>query len=445
MALGRGILGTIIHLTVRDALFDSHIGQALSKNQPPTPLTTKYQIPTRHCKPFGRMHASGRLAQVGFPVVLLTTVCLCGCKKPVAVALPPPIVEVMEITPSEVPLSATIIGQLDSPQNVEVRARVEAFVDDMKFIEGEEVNKDDVLFVLDKKPFREKLGAAEGALAEAEAALKKYQTDVNRLTPLVEIKAVPLQDLDNSKASVDVGKANVLTAKSRVETAQLNLGYCEVLAPMTGLIGAKQVSIGDLVGKGEPTLLATMSTLDPIWFYCNVSEVSYIKVKEWAVKEGKEIFKLPLTLILANGAEHPDQGTFIFIDRAVDVKTGTLRMRAKFPNPNKILRPGMFARARVDLGTRKDCLEVPQRAVVELQGKTFVWVVKDGKASQRAVKVGEQNGSNMLILDGIKAGDSVVVEGLQKVRENSPVTAKTAAEMAAMKAAPAAEVKPAKE
>jgi membrane fusion protein (multidrug efflux system) len=373
-------------------------------------------------------------------------VCLCGCKKPEAVVLPPPIVEVMKVTTSEVPLTATLIGQLDSPQNVEVRARVEAFVVEMLFTEGVEVNKDAVLFVLDKKPFKEKLGAAEGALAEAEAAVKKYQVDVDRLTPLVEKKAVPLQDLDNSKAALDMGKANVLTAKSRVETAQLNLGYCDVLAPMTGLIGAKQVSIGDLVGKGEPTLLATMSTLDPIWFYCNVSEVSYIKVKEWSEKEGKDLFKLPLTLMLANGSEHPDQGAFIFIDRAVDVKTGTLRMRAKFPNPKKILKPGMFARVRVDLGTRKDCLEVPERAVVELQGKSFLWVVgQDGKARQRPVKVGEQNGSNMIIADGLKAGETVVVEGLQKVREGAPVNARTATGTAAMQPTPAAEAKPAKE
>jgi membrane fusion protein (multidrug efflux system) len=400
-------------------------------------MTTKSQIKSRLGTSLGR---------VGMPAALLATAWLCGCKKPEVAALPPPIVEVMAITTSEVPLSATLIGQLDSPQNVEVRARVEAFVDEMRFTEGVEVNKGDVLFVLDKKPFLEKLMAAKGSLAEAAAALKKYEADVARLEPLVEKKAVPQQDLDNSRASLDMGKANVLTAQSRVETAQLNLGYCEVLAPITGLIGAKQVSIGDLVGKGDPTLLATMSTLDPIWFYCNVSEVSYIKVKEWSATVGKDLFSLPLTLILADGMEHPDQGSFIFIDRAVDVKTGTLRMRAKFPNPKKILRPGMFARVRIDLGTRKDCLEVPERAVVELQGKTFLWVVsQDGKASQRPVKVGEPNGSNFIILDGIKPGERVVVEGLQKVREGAPVNAKTAAEMTAMKAAPAAAAKPSKE
>ncbi|MEI6656049.1 MAG: efflux RND transporter periplasmic adaptor subunit [Verrucomicrobiota bacterium] len=401
-------------------------------------MSTKSQSPS--C-----IGAATSLTRAGLPMVLLTTAFLGGCKNPAAIVLPPPIVEVMEIKPSEVPLTATLIGQLDSPQNVEVRARVEAFVDEMRFTEGVEVNKGDVLFVLDKKPYEEKLMAAKGSLAEAAAALKKYETDVARLTPLAEKKAVPQQDLDNSLAQVDVGKANVLTAQSRVETAQLNLGYCEVLAPMTGLIGAKQVSIGDLVGKGAPTLLATMSTLDPIWFYCNVSEVSYIKVKEWSSKVGKDIFSLPLTLILANGLEHPDQGSFVFIDRAVDVKTGSLRMRAAFPNAKKILRPGMFARVRVDLGTRKDSLEVPERAVVELQGKTFLWVIgQDGMAGQRAVKVGEQNGSNVIVNEGIKAGERIVVEGLQKVREGAPVKAMTAAQMAAMKAAPA-EAKPAKE
>ena len=409
-------------------------------------LTTPTPAPSRFHTTFGQWHSSGNLARAGVPAALLAMALLCGCKKPVATVMPPPIVEVREIAGSEVPLTTALIGQLDSPQNVEVRARVEAFVDEMRFIEGVEVKKGDVLFVLDKKPFLEKLTAAKGSLAESQAALRKYQTDVARLQPLAEKKAVPQQDLDNSLAAVDAGKANVLTAQSRVETAQLNLGYCDVLAPITGLIGAKQVSIGDLVGKGEPTLLATMSTLDPIWFYCNISEVDYIQAETKSRKLGRDINTLPLTLVLSNGLEHPNQGKFVFIDRAVDVKTGTLRIRAEFPNPQKILRPGMFARARVDLGIRKDCLEVPERAVVELQGKTFLWIIgQDGKASQRAVKVGETNGSNTLILEGLKPGERVVVQGLQKVREGLPVNAMTAAQMAALQSAPAAEVKPAKE
>ena len=352
---------------------------------------------------------------------------LCGCKKPVVVAPPPPIVEVMEISTSEVPLSSTLIGQLDSPQNVEVRARVEGFVDQMPFTEGVEVKQGDLLFQLDKKPFLEKLAAATGALAEANAALGKYEADVARLEPLFNKRAIPKQDLDNAIASVEVGKAGVTTAQARVESAQIDLGYCDVKAPITGLIGATQVAIGELVGKGEPTLLATISTLDPIWFYCNVSEVDYIKAEEKSREIGRDIASLPLSLILAGGVEHPDRGRFVFIDRAVDVKTGTLRIRAEFPNKQKLLRPGMFARVRIDLGTRKDSLEVPERAIVELQGKTFLWVITpENTASQRPVKVGELVNSKVSILEGLKPGERVVLEGLQKVREGAPVTPLTA-------------------
>lgn len=372
----------------------------------------------------------------GFTAALLATAWLCACKKPETVAPPPPVVEVMEVTTSDVPLTSTLIGQLDSPQNVEVRARVEGFVDKMLFTEGVEVKAGDLLFELDKKPFLERLAAANGALAEAHAALNKYEKDVARLAPLAERRAIPQQDLDNALASVDVGLAGVETAKARVESAQLDLGYCDVKSPITGLIGAKQVSIGELVGKGEPTLMATISTLDPIWFYCNVSEVEYIKAEQRSRLIGKDIASLPVHLILPDGKEHSDQGRFVFIDRAVDVKTGTLRVRAEFPNKDKLLRPGMFARVRIDLGTRKDCLEVPERALVELQGKTFLWVVgEDGKAAQRMVETGERNGSNFLITAGLKPGEKIIVEGIQKARQGAPVNAMSAAQLAATNAA----------
>lgn len=390
-------------------------------------------------------HGSEGSACTPFWVVSILCLGLTVCKKPEVVAPPPPVVEVMEVTTSDVPLRSTLIGQLDSPQNVEVRARVEAFVDQMLFTEGVEVKAGDVLFELDRKPFLEKLAASEGALGEAEAALNKYRTDVRRLAPLYEKRAIPKQDLDNAVASVAVGEAGVVTARARVDASRLDLGYCTVKAPTTGLIGAKQVSIGELVGKGEPTLLATISTLDPIWFYCNVSEVDYMKAEEKSREAGREIAKLPLNLVLADGKENPDQGHFVFIDRAVDVKTGTLRVRAEFPNKKKLLRPGMFARVRVDLGTQKDSIEVPERAVVQLQGKTFIWVVNaDNTTSQRPLVLGEQVGANFLVIEGLKAGERIVLEGLQKVREGTPVTAMTGAQMAAGKSAHAAGEKPAK-
>jgi RND family efflux transporter MFP subunit len=360
---------------------------------------------------------------------------LSACRKPDVSAPPPPVVEIMEVCAGDAPMTTTLIGQLDSPGNVEVRARVEGFVDSMSFTEGGEVQQGELLFQLDKKPFQERLAAANGALAEAHAALNKYEKDVARLKPLAERRAIPQQDLDNAEASVEVGLAGVETAKARVESALLDLGYCDIKAPVSGLIGEKQVSIGDLVGKGEPTLMATISKLDPIWFYCSVSEVEYLKAEQRSRLIGKDVSSLPVTLILPGGEEHPDIGKFIFIDRAVNAKTGTLRVRAEFPNTAKLLRPGMFTRVRVDLGTRKDVIRLPERALVQLQGKNFVWIVgADGMASQRPVAVGEQIGSDFIITEGLAAGERIILEGIQKAREGAPVTAMTAAQVAAMKA-----------
>jgi len=354
-----------------------------------------------------------------------------GCTKEAAKAPPAPTVVVMELTATNVPLVAEIIGQLDSPQNVEIRARVEAFVQDMPFVEGTNVMPGELLFKLDDGPYQQKLAAAKGSLGEAEAALKKSEADVARLRPLAEKRAVPQQDLDNALASVDVGKAAVFSAQARVEAAQLDLSYCEVRAPMRGLIGAKQVSIGELVGKGSPTLMATMSTLDPIWVYCNFSEVALLDADDYTRRTGKRVADAPVTLILANGTEHPQKGKIVFIDRAVDVKTGTMRVRAQFPNPGERLRPGMFGRLKMDFGIRPDSILVPERAVSELQGKTFVWVIgADNKAERRKVTVGRQIGESLLIVENLKAGERIVVEGLQKVQHGKPVTPESAAQAA---------------
>lgn len=392
---------------------------------------------------------SSQATQVSlFLVAAVAALIVGGCKKSAPPVLPPPVVQVAEVAATNVPMHTEIIGQLDSPQNVDIRARVEAFVEKVLFTEGTEIKEGDPLFLLDKKPFEERLKAAEGALAEAKAQLNKYEKDVARLRPLAEKRAIPQQDLDNAEASVEVGKAGVLSAKARVESTQLDLGYCDVRAPISGLIGAKQVSIGDLVGKGEPTLLATISTLDPIWFYCAISEVEYLRAQSEVARTGKRVADLPVGLVLADGTVHPAQGKFVFLDRAVDVKTGTLRARVEFANTEKRLRPGMFGRIRIHLKTEQDSILVPQRAVQELQGRSFVWVVgKENKAAQRPVKVGAEIGSEIIILEGLKTGEHLVVEGVQKVREGAVVRPMTAEQMAqaAAQAAQQAEASHAKQ
>ncbi len=406
--------------------------------------------------------SSGRLAGRRARALLASLMAIAGaltttsCKDQTPVTLPPPAVVVREIAPTNVPLHAEFIGQLDSPQNVEIRARVEGFVDQMLFVEGTEVKAGDPLFKLDDKPYQERLKAAKGMLAEARASLKKYEADVARLRPLAEKKAVPQQDLDNALAAVEVGKAAVVSAQARVDAALLELSYCDIRAPIAGLIGAKQVSLGDLVGKGTPTLMATISVLDPIWFYCSVSEVQYLRAEAELRRTGKRVMELPVTLLLADGSEHPDKGRFVFLDRAVDTRTGTIRVRAEFANPDvkageatsKVLRPGMFGRIRVNLGERENVLLVPERALTELQGIHFVWVVGvDNKAARRPVKLGPQVGEGFIVLDGLKAGERIIVEGLQKARQDQLVQPMTEAQAAAVaaQAVPRADAKKAKE
>jgi membrane fusion protein (multidrug efflux system) len=371
-------------------------------------------------------------ARLTFLLAAATSVAALSCKKEQGAAQPdPPLVQVAELTATQLPISTEMIGQLDSPRNVEVRARVEAFVEEVSFLEGTEVQRGDVLFLLDKKPFQERLAEANGMLAEATAALRKYEKDVARLQPLAEKRAIPQQDLDNALASVDVGRASVVSAEAKVQSATLDLGYCEVRAPVTGLIGAMMVNVGELVGKNEPTLLATISTLDPIWFYCAIAEVQYLRAQSEVSRHGRSISDLPCTLLLTDGSEHPAKGKFVFIDRAVDPRTATLRVRAEFPNPEKNLRPGMFARVRVDLGTRADSIVIAERAVAELQGRSFVWVVdSENKASQRVVRLGEKIAGNLHVLEGLKTGERIIVEGLQKVREGLVVHPVTVQEMA---------------
>lgn len=359
----------------------------------------------------------------GVAVVLAMAV-IPACKKvEPPPPMPPPLVQVREVTKSKIERTATFIGKLDSPQNVQVRARVESFLEKILFVEGEEVKAGAPLFELDKKPYEEKLAAAKGVLAEAQAALAKSNIDVPRLTTLVSQNAAPQRELDAAVTSKQMNEANVASALAKVKSAELDLGYCDVSAPLAGRIGAKEVSVGSLVGKGEPTLLATISQVDPIWFYCSISEVDYLQAEKLAREAGRKMGDLPVTLILADGSELPEPGKWVFVDRVVDATTATIRARAEFPNSRKALRPGMFARVRISLPSEEGGILVPERAVVELQGRSFVWVIgAENKATQRAVVVAPNRiGPDAIVTQGLEVGEKIVVEGLQKLREGAPV------------------------
>jgi membrane fusion protein (multidrug efflux system) len=377
------------------------------------------------------------------PVCLILVLAGCG-KPPVPPVPPPPLVQVLEVAKTDVERTTTFVGQIDSPQNVQVRARVESFLETIEFKEGSEVKEGDLLFRLDTKPYEEKLVAAKARLAEAQAEVSKHKLDVARLTPLAAQGAVPQRDLDTAKTALEIGEANVLSAQAQIKSAELDLGYCEIHAPLSGRIGAKDVSIGSLVGKGEPTLLTTISQIDPVWFYCYIGEVDFLRAERAVLEAGGRLGELPVTLILADGSEHSEKGKWIFVDRMVDASTATIRARAEFPDPDKLLRPGMFARARINLPALEGKILVPERALTEVQGRQFVWVIDaDNKASQRPVEVAPvRSGADAIVLSGLEPGERVVVEGMQKLREGAPAQPRTAEELAAATAAATGAAKP---
>jgi len=372
-----------------------------------------------------------------------------GCKKAEPVKSAAPEVTVVSVEQKDAPIWKEWIGILEGLVNAQIKPQVTGYLLRQTYKDGAFVKKDQLLFEIDPRTFQAvldqtkgQLANAEGQLAQGQANQIKAQNDVNRYTPLAKEQAIPQQDLDNAiqanlaaKAQVDAAKAQVEAAKAQVASAQLNLGFTKVLSLIDGIAGIAQAQIGDLVSPS--ILLTTVSTVDPIKIYFPVSEREYLDyVKEHPDEDKRH---LRLQMILANGSVYPHEGQTTLVDRQVDVKTGTLRVQGVFPNPGNVLRPGEYARIRTIIATRKDALVVPQKAVSELQGNYQVAVVgSDNKVHIRPVKVGERIGTDWIIAEGLKPGERVVVEGIQKVRAGMAVNPKPLTATAAAQPAPAA-------
>jgi membrane fusion protein, multidrug efflux system len=368
----------------------------------------------------------------------------CGKKESVAGA--PPEVYVADVVQKDVPIYTEVVGQTRGSQDVEIRARVEGYLESVAFTEGSFVGKGALLYQIDPKPLEAALAQAKAELATAQARLEKTSNDVARLTPLAKQQAVSQQELDNALAFHDAARAQVDANKAAVDKATLDLGYAHVTSPLDGLVGTTNVKAGNLVGRGESTLLTTVSQVDPILFRAGISEAEYLRLArrrdELKARQGTE--GAGIELILADGTVHPHKGRVDAIERAVDPTTGTLAIQVRFANPQRLLRPGQYGRARFESEMRKGALLVPQRAVQELQNLYSVAVVgSDNKVAFRNVKVGPRVDGLWVIDEGVKAGEKVVVEGLQKVREGAPVTPKpvTAAPTGKGAAEPATEAK----
>jgi membrane fusion protein (multidrug efflux system) len=321
------------------------------------------------------------------------------------------------------------VGQALGSQDVEIRARVEGFLETVNFTEGTLVKKGQLLYQIDPKPFEAALANQKANLATWQSRLEKTNNDVKRLTPLAKQQAVSQMELDNAVSSRDAAAAQVDAQKAQVDKAALDLGYTKIFAPVDGLVGTTKVKPGNLVGRGESTLLTTISVIDPIFFRVGIAEAEYMRLARrteerkaagtWKPVEGQ--------LILADGTVHPHAGRVDAVERNIDPTTGTLAMQITFPNPERLLRPGQYGRLRYEADVRKGALLVPQRAVQELQNLYSLAVVgPDNKVSFRNVKVGPRVDGLWVIEEGLKPGERVIVEGLQRAREGAVVNPKPA-------------------
>jgi membrane fusion protein (multidrug efflux system) len=354
---------------------------------------------------------------------------------------------VADVVQKDVPVYMELVGQTRGFQDVEIRARVEGFLERMAFTEGSLVRKGQLLYEIDPKDLQAAVANAKGNLATWQARLEKAKNDVNRFRPLVTQQAVSQQELDNALAAQDAATAQVDAQKAALEKAQIDLGYATITSPIDGLIGTTKVKTGNLVGRGESTLLVTISQIDPILFRAGIAEAEYLRLarrlQEQKASGAARAEPTPIQLILADGTVHSHTGRLDAVERNIDATTGTIALQIKFDNPQRLVRPGQFGRVKFDVDVKKGALLIPQRAVQELQNLYSVAVVGAGdKVEFRNVKVGPRVESLWVIEEGLKPGEKVVVEGLQRVREGVVVSAKPAAAAPGKgKAAPSAEAK----
>jgi membrane fusion protein, multidrug efflux system len=351
-----------------------------------------------------------------------------GCRKEQKELPSPPVVEVTEVIQKDVPIVRERIGTTDGLVNAIIRAQVTGYLSKQTYTEGDLVKKGQVLFEIDPRPFQAALDQAKGILAQLEAQFENARANLARVKPLAEENALSQKDLDDAIGAERSAKAAVVAAKAAVEKARLDLGFTEIISPIDGIAGLAKAQVGNLVGPTQTEELTTVSTIDPIKVYYMVNEQAYMDFMKMFPSEAagfEQARKLMFELILGDNSLYSYKGKFYALDRQVDVRTGTVRVAALFPNPNSLLRPGQFVRIIVTIGTKKGALLVPQRAVNELQSSFQVAVVGVGNHVEiRTVKTGDRFGTLWVIEEGLKPGEKIVVEGVQKVKQGMTVIPK---------------------
>jgi membrane fusion protein (multidrug efflux system) len=377
-----------------------------------------------HSGPHTNATALLRIGVVGWALPAVFAVATsCSSGKAAAPAPPAAVVEVAEVVQRDTPIYSEWVGILDGYVNAQIQPHVSGYIVRQNYREGSIVKRGDVLFEIDPRPFEAALDQANAQLAQAEAQLGKAALDVERDTPLAKERAIAQSQLDTEIQAQLAARALVQAAKANVKQAELNIEWTKVSSLISGIAGIAQVQIGNLVGPSS--VLTSVSQSDPIKVYFTVSEQQFMDFHrrfptEASVEEQRK--RIPLQLILGDGSVYDRPGTIYFADREVNPATGAIRIAGVFPNPNNLLRPGNYGRVRASVRTQNNALLVPQKAVTELQGSQQVAVVtSDDTVSIRLVTVGDQVGDSWIVTAGLKPGERVVVEGLQKLRDGAPV------------------------
>ena len=355
------------------------------------------------------------------PLLISAILGLGGCKGETKQAAPePPTVFVQTLAEQTTPITVDLVAEIKAFREVDLYSRVSGQIVKQTFKPGQKVKEGDLLFSVDPRAYDEAIIDAQAKLAESEAVLARARQDVARYAPLLPDNAIPRQTYDQAVASEQQNAAVAQARRAGLEKARLDRSYADIRSPIAGQIGLQKVEVGALATAGQ-TVLATVSTLDPVVAYFSIPEVDYINFAKRFQAQKRET-KAPIELILADGSTYAQSGQLDFTDRALNPATGTLTLRAVFPNPDGLLRPGMNTRVRIVHEVAQNALLVPQKAVTELLGKQFASVVLAGdKIEQRPIRTGARIGELWLVEEGLKAGERIVVEGLQKARPGTVV------------------------
>ncbi|MBW2156999.1 MAG: efflux RND transporter periplasmic adaptor subunit [Deltaproteobacteria bacterium] len=351
----------------------------------------------------------------------------CSQKEEQQAQAPPPQVTVVVTQAKDVPIYQEFVGQIYGFKDIAIRARVEGFLEGIHFEEGSRVEKGALLYTLESQPFEADVAAKMSAVAGAKTMLAKAKSDLNRIEPLAKEKAVSESDLDSAVAQHEAYIESVKAAEANLRASKIQLGYTKIYSPIFGIIGKTKAKVGDFVGRSpNPVILNTVSRIDTILVEFFITETQYLKVARRFISQtgptDQNAGEANLELILADGSLYDHKGKPKFIDRDVDPTTGAMLVQASFPNPQELLRPGQFAKVKALVTVVKDGILIPQRCVVELQGQYSVYVVGDGdKVQTREVKAGPKIKQFWLITEGLKLGEHVVYEGLQRAKDGAVV------------------------